>query len=112
MDNNNMPKNKLESDLVFELEFELDLELPSINLEKRPSMPSTLQKMNQFSDAKEKLQLIKSIIDRQNFYQQQRRNRIVNKLQTTNQLIKAIPLWVKNIAGNIDNGMSKLTVDY
>ena len=112
-----MPKKsfnkKLESDLVFELEFELDLELPSIDLEgiQTPSMSSTHQKMK-FSDANEKLQLIKKIIDRQNIYQQKKRDRIVNKFQTTNQFIKAIPLWLKNIAGNIDNGMSRLTVDY
>ena len=117
MDKNIMPKKsfnkKLESDLVFELEFELDLELPSIDLEEiqTPSMPFTHQKMK-FSDANEKLQLIKKIIDRQNIYQQKKRDRIVNKFQTTNQFIKAIPLWLKNIAGNIDNGMSRLTVDY
>ena len=62
--------------------------------------------------ANEQLQIIKNIIDRRNRLQQKRRDQIVNELQTTNLIIKAIPLWIKNIAGNIDNGMSKLTVEY
>ena len=113
------------SDKNIELEFghlDLDLDIPQV----RRILPSPVnfKKLNKAEDNKVNHRvlpvynhitinpLIRKIINQQNELQQMKRDQLMNSMQLVDDFIKAIPFWMKNIAGNIDNGMSRLTADY